>query len=126
MSHIIGRLMGLVALSSLTWGSARAQSTAGYGDWQLHLPTNRPLRLADAGDRVYVVAENAFYFIDKKQNTTQTLSRRDGLNDVGVTALAYDSVTQQTVVAYRSGNIDILRSSGGIWLPGSVPPRTNA
>ncbi|MBD2769545.1 T9SS type A sorting domain-containing protein [Hymenobacter sp. BT664] len=113
MPHIFRFLLGVIGLLVFT-GVARAQNTAGYGDWQLHLPTNRPLRLADAGDRVYVATENAFYFLDKKLNTTQVLSRRDGLNDVGVAALAYDSVTRQTVVAYRNGNIDILQPNGRV------------
>ncbi|OGX89494.1 hypothetical protein BEN49_08835 [Hymenobacter coccineus] len=93
---------------------ARAQNTAGYGDWQLHLPTNRPLHLADAGNRVYVGTENAFYFIDKTLNTTQTLSSRDGLSDVGVAALAYDSVGHQTVVVYRNNNVDLLGDDGRV------------
>ena len=102
--------MGMLLLG----GTAQAQRTAGYGDWQLHLPTNHPLHLADAGDRVYVATENAFYFLDKNLNTTQVLSRRDGLNDVGVAALAYDSVTRQTVLAYKNGNLDILRPDGSV------------
>lgn len=102
--------MGMLLLG----GMAQAQRTAGYGDWQLHLPTNHPLHLADAGDRVYVATENAFYFLDKNLNTTQVLSRRDGLNDVGVAALAYDSVTRQTVLAYKNGNLDILRPDGSV------------
>jgi len=103
-------LAGLLLMVAPSW----AQSTAGYGDWQLHLPTNHPMQLVDAGDRVYVVAQNAFYFLDKNQNTTQVLSSRDGLSDVGVVAAAYDSVTKQTVVAYRNGNLDILRPNGSI------------
>ena len=95
-------------------GMARAQNTAGYGDWQLHLPTNHPARLADDGDRVYVVAENAFYFFDKKLNTTQVLSSRDGLSDVAAVAVAFDSTTRQTVVAYRNTNIDVLTASGRV------------
>ncbi len=95
-------------------GAARAQSTAGYGDWQLHLPTTHPTRLADDGDRVYVVAENAFYFFDKKLNTNQVLSRRDGLSDVAAVAVAYDSTTRQTVVAYRNTNLDVLTASGRV------------
>ena len=102
--------MGLLVV----FGTVQAQRTAGYGDWQLHLPTNHPLRLADAGDRVYVATENAFYFLDKSLNSTQVLSRRDGLNDVGVAALAYDSVTRQTVLAYKNGNLDILRPDGSV------------
>ncbi|MDB5236458.1 MAG: hypothetical protein JWR44_3451 [Hymenobacter sp.] len=113
MFHVFRCLLGLVGLL-VCIGTARAQSTAGYGDWQLHLPTNHPLRIADAGDRVYVVTENSFYFLDKKQNTTQVLSRRDGLNDVGVTAVAYDSVTKQTVVVYKNTNIDILQPNGRV------------
>ncbi|MBH8560070.1 type IX secretion system anionic LPS delivery protein PorZ [Hymenobacter negativus] len=113
MSHFFRCLFGLAGL--FLWANATfAQGTVGYGDWQLHLPTNHPLLLADAGNRLYVATENAFYFLDKKQNTTQVLSRRDGLNDVSVTALAYDSVTQQTVLGYRNANIDILRPNGSV------------
>lgn len=113
MLHLFRFVLGLAGLLLLTMPS-RGQNTAGYGDWQLHLPTSNPLRLADAGDRVYVVTENSFYFLDKNQNTTQTLSSRDGLNDVGVVAVAYDSVSRQTVVGYRNTNLDILRPNGSI------------
>jgi hypothetical protein len=113
MSHFFRCLFGLAGL--FLWASAAtAQNTAGYGDWQLHLPTNHPLLLADAGNRLYVAAENAFYFLDKSQNTTQVLSRRDGLNDVVVAALAYDSLTKQTVLGYNNANIDILRPDGSV------------
>ena len=95
-------------------GVVAAQAPVGYGDWQLHLPTNRPLRLADAGDRLYVVTENTFYFLDKKLNTTQVLSTRDGLSDVSVAAAAYDSVRRQTVVVYGNGNIDVLAANGRV------------
>ena len=113
MFHLFRWIAGLTGLLLLA-STVQAQNTAGYGDWQLHLPTNHPLRLADAGDRVYVRTENAFYFLDKNLNTTQVLSRRDGLNDVAVTAMAYDSVTRQTVLAYRNTNIDILRPDGSV------------
>ncbi|WP_345052470.1 ligand-binding sensor domain-containing protein [Hymenobacter glaciei] len=113
MLHFFRWLAGVVGVM-LVAGMAQAQSTAGYGDWQLHLPTNHPIRLADDGDRVYVVAENAFYFFDKKLNTTQVLSHRDGLSDVAAVAVAYDSTTRQTVVAYRNTNIDVLTASGRV------------
>jgi streptogramin lyase len=93
--------------------AALGQSTAGFGDWQLHLPTNRATSVADVGSRVYVATEDAFFYYDKELSTTRLLSRRDGLHDVGVSALAYDSVTQQLVVAYRNTNLDILRLSDG-------------
>ena len=113
MFYLFRCLLGVAGLL-LSAGLARAQGPVGYGDWQLHVPTRRPLRLADAGDRLYVATENAFYFLDKRQNTTQVLSRRDGLNDVRVTALAYDSVSRQTVIAYANANIDILRPNGSV------------
>ncbi len=95
-------------------GAAPAQNTAGYGDWQLHLPTTHPLHLADAGNRLYVVAEAAFYVLDKSLNTTQVLSSRDGLHDVGAALVAYDSVRQQTLVVYRNSNIDALQANGSV------------
>ena len=112
--HFSRLLLGVAGLLLLQLNPALGQNTAGYGDWQLHLPTNHPLHVADAGDRVYVVAENAFYFLDKNLNTTQVLSSRDGLSDVGVTAVAYDSVSKQTVLAYKNANIDILQPNGSV------------
>ena len=113
MLHFFRWVAGVVGVMLLA-GAAHAQSTAGYGDWQLHLPTNHPTRLADDGNRVYVVAENALYFFDKKLNTTQVLSQRDGLSDVAAVAVAYDSTTRQTVVAYRNTNIDVLTAGGRV------------
>jgi hypothetical protein len=93
--------------------AARAQGVA-YGDWQLHLPAATPMMLADAGDRLYVADEASFYYYDKVLNTTQALSRRDGLSDVGVRAVAYDSASSQVIVAYQNGNIDLLQPDGTV------------
>ncbi|WP_166648147.1 two-component regulator propeller domain-containing protein [Hymenobacter sp. UV11] len=101
-------LLGML-LAVRAWGQGAA-----YGDWQLHLPAWRPLGLAEAGNRLYVRAESSFYFYDKSLNTTQLLSRRDGLSDVGVAALAYDSASAQLVVVYNNGNIDLLGANGGV------------
>lgn len=94
--------------------AALGQATAGYGDWQLHLPANHPLALADAGNRLYVATEASLFYLDKKQSTTQLLSRRDGLTDVKVAAMAYDSVGQQTVLVYQSGNVDVVKEGKAV------------
>ncbi|MBC6697506.1 type IX secretion system anionic LPS delivery protein PorZ [Hymenobacter puniceus] len=91
--------------------ATRAQGV-GYGDWQLHLPTSSSRVLADTGPRIYVAAENAFYYFDKETSTTTLLSRRDELNGVGVQNIAYDSVSQQLLVAYRDANLDLLSPDG--------------
>ena len=96
-----------------TAASGRAQGVA-YGDWQLHLPARHPLLLAEAGSRLYVADESSFYYYDKQLNITQQLSRRDGLSDVGVAAMAYDSATTQLVIAYRNGNLDLLTAGGAV------------
>ena len=115
MRHIFRTLaVGIVAW--LAGGAAAtAQNTAGYGDWQLHLPARRPLMLADAGDRIYATTEEgSLFYLDKKLGTTQLLSRRDGLHGVGVAALAYDSAGRQTVFAYRDGNLDVIDRNGAV------------
>jgi hypothetical protein len=94
--------------------TGRSWGQAAYGDWQLHLPARHPKTLADAGSRLYVADESSFYFYDKALHTTQMLSHRDGLSDVGVEALAYDSVSAQLVVAYRNGNLDVVGASGRV------------
>ncbi len=101
-------VLGMLA-AARAWGQGAA-----YGDWELHLPARRPLGLAEAGNRLYVRAESSFYFYDKSLNTTQLLSRRDGLSDVGVAALAFDSASAQLVIVYNNGNIDLLGANGGV------------
>ncbi|MDJ0365693.1 hypothetical protein QMK33_11065 [Hymenobacter sp. H14-R3] len=101
-------LLGMLA-ATRAWGQGAA-----YGDWQLHLPARHPLTLAEAGNRLYVADESSFYFYDKDLHTTQMLSRRDGLSDVGVAALAYDSASAQLVVVYRNGNIDLLGRNNAV------------
>ena len=102
-----------VSLFAALGAKAQTQGVA-YGDWQLHLPSRNPLQLADAGSRLYVVDASSFYFYDKASSSTQLLSRRDGLSDVGVQAIAYDSASAQLVVAYRNGNIDLVGRNGAV------------
>ena len=102
-------LVGLLLVAGVAQGQA-----VGYGDWQLHLPTNGTLQLADAGQRVYVVSESSFYYFNKALNTTQVLSSRDGLSDVGAVAVAYDSVNRQTIVAYRNTNLDFIQANNKV------------
>jgi len=108
------RWSGILSFLLLAAATTAAQSTAGYGDWQLHLPNNRARALADAGNRIYVATDDAFFFYDKALNTTQLLSRRDGLHDVGVSTVAYDAATKQTLLAYTNGNLDVIREDGSI------------
>ncbi|MBO0357734.1 T9SS type A sorting domain-containing protein [Hymenobacter sp. BT186] len=104
--------LSLLSFVLLAPATTQAQSTAGYGDWQLHLPNSRARVMADAGKRIYVAAEDAFFYFDKETNTTTLLSRRDGLNSVGVSTVAYDATTDQVLVAYRDGNLDLLSADG--------------
>ena len=105
----------LLLLGGLLAPAAGQAQGVAYGDWQLHLPAPRPLMLADAGNRLYLADEGtSFSYFDKSANATQLLSRRDGLHDVGVAALAYDSATAQLVVAYRNGNLDIVGANGKV------------
>jgi ligand-binding sensor domain-containing protein len=112
MIRLLRTLRSVAFLLLLAPIQLSAQSTAGFGDWQLHLPNNRARVMADAGQRIYVAAEDAFFYFDKETNTTALLSRRDGLNSVGVNTVAYDSVSEQVLVAYRDANLDLLSADG--------------
>ncbi|UOG75586.1 T9SS type A sorting domain-containing protein [Hymenobacter tibetensis] len=107
--HRAALLLLLLPAASAT---LHAQSTTGFGDWQLHLPNNRARAMADAGQRIYVAAEDVLFYFDKETTTTTLLSRRDGLNSVGVNTVAYDSVSQQVLVAYRDANLDLISPDG--------------
>ncbi|QNH61755.1 two-component regulator propeller domain-containing protein [Hymenobacter sediminicola] len=106
------RVVLLVASLLAAPATLQAQSV-GFGDWQLHLPTSGARVLAEAGNRIYVAADNSFYYFDKETSTTTLLSSRDGLNGAGVKTIAYDSVSQQLLVAYQDANLDLISADAG-------------
>ena len=76
--------------------------------WQTHVSYQSGQSVAVAGSIVYAATQNGFFYYDKQTNETVTLSKASGMSDVGISRLLYLADQKKLLIAYRSGNLDIM------------------
>lgn len=96
----------LLALSPFPAMHLHAQKA--IGQWTLHLSYHNPTRCEPAGSRLYVVANGGLYAYDKEDNSVQTYSKADVLNDTGISYIAYGKEQRTLLIVYENANIDLL------------------
>lgn len=76
------------------------------GTWRLHTATMRAIDIASDNATVFVAYENGLlrYHLESKEKTL--LNKLNGLSDILLSCLYYDSVGQALYVGYKNGNID--------------------
>jgi len=84
------------------------QLFAQIGTWQTHVNYRSGQSVAVAGSKVYAASQNGLFYYDKVSSETVTLSKKDGLSDVGVSRLLYLADQKRLLIAYRNGNLDFL------------------
>ncbi|QCR23662.1 hypothetical protein [Pontibacter sp. SGAir0037] len=97
----------LLCFCNLSYGQSRIP----VGSWQVHVPYQQAMAVADAGDRIYCVAEGGLFYYDKEFNNVQTLSKVDGLREQQISAIRYSEATKTLIVAYTNTSIDLLQGN---------------
>ena len=87
------------------------QSKVGIGGWQVHVPYTEGRAVADAGERVYVAAEQGLFYYDREFNTVQAITKADGLSEQRISTIGFDPSTTTLVIAYANANIDLLQGN---------------
>ncbi|MBV6643844.1 MAG: hypothetical protein KI790_00255 [Cyclobacteriaceae bacterium] len=78
------------------------------GEWRTHFSyqTTRLIALSNSG--LFCASENGLFFIDDQSSHISTLTKLDGLSEVGITAMVFDPSRESLIIGYGSGTIDIL------------------
>jgi hypothetical protein len=87
------------------------------GTWQSHLPYNNAVSLSASDQNIYCGTIYAVFSYSLKDGSIKRFSKAEGLSDVGVSAIAYDTTTSSLVIAYNNSNLDILQKGKVINLP---------
>lgn len=87
------------------------------GHWRDHLPYNQIISVAVAEDVAYAVSKNSMFSYNKKDFSITTISKINGLSDVGFEKIAYHDGLKALVIAYSNANIDIIKNGRIINLP---------
>ncbi len=80
--------------------------------WQTHSSFRNINGLEIAENRVYGFSNYGLFYANISDDKTTTLSKKEGLTEVGIRALGYSSANKKLVIGYESGNIDLIEPNG--------------
>lgn len=93
------------------------QSSPPIGQWREHLPWNNAIAIAQDRNTIIAATLYALFIYDKTDGSFNRLSKTNGLNDVGIQSMAFDSANKTIVVAYQNSNIDVIKNNKVINMP---------
>ncbi len=82
----------------------------GIGQWRDHLPYDYATKVAEFGNDIFCATPYSLFYYDRQDNSINRLSKVNGLSDIGVSSIAYNSDQSTLVVSYSNTNIDLIRS----------------
>jgi hypothetical protein len=92
----------------LLLGYSSAQQLA-IGQWNLHLPYTQTRHVTGNGTTVYAATDNGLFKLNKADNSVDRISKIDGLSDLAIGAINYNSYNNVLVIGYATGNIDLFK-----------------
>lgn len=95
----------------------QAQRIPPIGYWREHLPWNNASHVAIDGDMVISATPYGLFNYDQSDRSFQRWSRINGLNETGVSAMAYDPISKSTILVYKNSNLDVLVKNKVINIP---------
>lgn len=87
------------------------------GTWRTHASYQTVQSIALGDNKVYAASKNGFFYLDKTDNTLNTLSKISGLSDTEVSQIAFHTTLKTLVIGYVNGNIDLLKPEEIVNIP---------
>lgn len=97
-----------IAFFFLVSQQAASQSIP-VGTWREHLPYHRAISVAASKDIIYCATLNSLFAYHKRDYSVSTLSKNNGLSDMGFSKLAYHPSSKTLLIAYSNANIDLVQ-----------------
>lgn len=82
------------------------------GTWRYHLSYNRIHSLAASATRLYGATTNGIVVVNQSDGSLDVINKVNGLSSTGITSIAFDLTTQQLIVSYDDGLIDLVNTNG--------------
>ncbi len=84
------------------------------GDWRDHLPYSDAVSVTYGNNIVYCAANSGIFMYDKTDMTIEKLNLVNGLSDIGVNKIQFNSYNNSLIIAYTNGNIDVIKEDKSI------------
>lgn len=100
----------IVTLLLFFYSLSQGQNIA-IGQWRVHLPYSKTVSVAETPTRVYCASGSGLFFYDKTDNHLETLSKVNGLSDISISKIRYNSYVNALLIAYNTTNLDIIKDN---------------
>lgn len=108
MSSVLFRCV-VICIALYSFQIAHAQENIPLGTWRMHISFNEVRSIAFNNEKVFAATENGIMVLDKEEGSVTVYSKLNGLSSAGITYINYDNVTNQLLIGYEDGDLDILK-----------------
>ncbi len=84
------------------------------GQWRTHLPYDEVIDVAVTPGMVYAATPYSLFTYRLKDDKISIFDKVKGLNDLGISKIAYDKKSKQLLVAYSDANVDLIDDQGRV------------
>ena len=102
-----------ILLSFLILQVAAFQSSAAIGDWKAYMAYSEVQEIEEAGNWIFVQASSNLYAYNRNDQSIQTFSKMDFLNDCDIQHIAYNKTAKRLLILYNNANIDLMNTQNG-------------
>ena len=106
MQRLLFLLLPLIPIFSL--------AQIGTGQWRMHVATSKATDVAAGNGLVMTTVGSGLVQYDHAAGESKVYDMVNGLSDIGLTTVCYDSGTASFFVGYENGNVDQILSSGNV------------
>ena len=107
---MIRYLLSLIVLQFFFLPLLPAQEL-GIGEWRDHLPYNSTLSVTGGDNKIFCASSTSIFYFDKNDNSLNRLTRVNGLSDIGIARIEFNTSSNSLLVAYQNTNLDIVEGT---------------
>ncbi|MBP6387412.1 MAG: hypothetical protein KA327_12415, partial [Pseudarcicella sp.] len=79
------------------------------GSWKTHFDLTKTKKIVPVKNKLYCSAENGLFYYDTDNEKTKQFDILEGLSENGIANFAFHEATNQILIAYKSGNVDLIK-----------------
>lgn len=84
------------------------RAEAAIGDWKAYMAYHDVQEIEQVGNLIFIQASNGLYVYNKDDQSIQTFSKVDYLNDSEIQHIAYCKTAKKLIIIYTNSNIDLM------------------
>ncbi len=104
----------LFFLSLTIFSSSLFSQQIGIGQWRTHLPYQKVIDVVTNNNTVFAATPFDVFTYNTGDNRIERIDKVKGLNDIGISKIAYHTETRSLLIAYSNTNMDLVKDDGTI------------